>query len=558
MKRQRLQEEKGPVELVEEAVHLLRLAPASALAAYGVGTLPFVLGLLFFWSDMARSAFAHERLIPGVIALSALFVWMKGWHGVFAGQLLARLCGEPPPRLRLRWLLSVAMYQAIMQPLGLFLLPVALVLLAPLGWVYAFFTNVTVFSGGDVPNVRTLISRSWRQARLWSMQSHYLVFLFKLFGLFVFLNVMSAVLGVPFLLKVLLGIETAFTQSPWAALNTTTLAAAGGLAFLCVDPLLKAAYVLRCFYGESLHTGQDIKAELKTFAAPAAPARRAAATLLLLLSLTVFAALGAEPLESSPSAKPRASRPAPRASLSSADLDRSIDEVIQQREYSWRLPRETAPSKSKPEADENFLQKFFKSLEQGFKAVQRWMRDLFEWLDRTGGRRTGPSMEGLSLAGVMQGLLVLLIAALAVLIVWLLFRLWRESAPVQEFTAEALPAAPDVADENVGAEQLPEDGWMRLARELLDRGELRLALRALYLAALAHLAERHLITLARYKSNRDYERELLRRGHALANVPDLFSESVMVFERVWYGRHGVNLDLLEEFTRNVERIKAGA
>jgi hypothetical protein len=555
MKRQRLQEEKGPVELVEEAVHLLRLAPASAFAAYGVGSLPFVLGLLFFWSDMARSAFAHERLIPGVFALSALFVWMKGWHGVFTGQLLARLCGEPPPRLRLPWLLRVAMYQAIVQPLGLFLLPVALVLLAPLGWVYAFFTNVTVFSGGDVPNVRTLIARSWRQARRWSMQSHYLVFLFKLFGLFVFLNVMSAVMGVPFLLKVLLGIETAFTQSPWAALNTTTLAAAGGLTFLCVDPLLKAAYILRCFYGESLHTGQDIKAELKTVATPA---RLAAAALLLVLTLKPFAALGAEPLEAGTSAEPRASRPAPRASLPPADLDRSIDEVIQQREYSWRLPRETAPSQPQPEADENFVQKFFKSLEQGFKAVQRWMRDLFEWLDRMGGRRTGPSMEGLSLAGVMQGLLVLLIVALAVLIVWLLFRLWRESAPVQESTAEALPAAPDVADENVGAEQLPEDGWMRLAHELLDRGELRLALRALYLAALAHLAERHLITLAKYKSNRDYERELFRRGHALADLPGLFSESVMSFERVWYGRHGVNLDLLEEFTSKVERIKAGA
>ena len=259
MKRKRSQEEKGPVELVEEAVHLLRLAPASALIGYYVGTLPFVLALLFFWSDMARSAFAHERLITGVCGLSALFVWMKCWHGVFAGQLLAQLCGEPPPRLKLSRLLRVAMYQAIVQPAGLFLLPVSLVLLAPLGWVYAFFANVTVFSGAEVGNVRTLISKSWRQARLRSMQSHYLIFLFKLFGFFVFLNVMSAVMGVPLLLKTLLGIETVFSRSPWAALNTTTLAAAAVLTFLCLDPLLKAVYVLRCFYGESLHTGQDLK-----------------------------------------------------------------------------------------------------------------------------------------------------------------------------------------------------------------------------------------------------------------------------------------------------------
>lgn len=551
MKRQRRQEEKGPVELVEEAVHLLRLAPGSALIGYYAGTLPFVLALLFFWSDMARSAFAHERLITGVCGLSGLFVWMKCWHGVFAGQLLAQLCGEPPLRLRPFWLGRVALYQAIVQPVGLFLLPASLVLLVPTGWVYAFFTNVTVFSGSDVGNVRTLISKSWRQARLWSMQSHSLVFLFKLFGFFVFLNVMSAVLGVPFLMKTLLGIETVFSQSPWAALNTTTLAAAGAITFLCIDPLLKAAYVLRCFYGESLHTGEDLKAELKTFAAPGKLS--AVALLLLLFSLPAPFAWGADELERTQNAKPET-----RNSLTSPALDRSIDKVIQQREYSWRLPRDSVPAKAKEEANENFIQRFFKSIEQGFKGVQRWMKDLFEWLDRQGGSRTGPSMDGLSLAGVMKALLFLLVIALIGLIIWLLFRLWRSQAPAQEFAAEALPAAPDVSDENVGAEQLPEDGWIRLARELLDRGELRLALRAFYLAALAHLAERNLITLAKYKSNRDYERELLRRGHALAEVPGLFSQSILAFERVWYGRHGVSQDSLDEFARNVERIKAGA
>ncbi len=206
MKRKRLQEEKGPVELVEEAIHLLRLAPGAALIGYYVGTLPFVLALLFFWSDMARSAFAQERLIPGVGALGVLFVWMKCWHGVFAGRLLAQLCGEPPPRLKFSWLLRVALHQAIVQPIGLFLLPAALVLLVPTGWVYAF-ANATVFSGGDAEYSHAHFE-VLRQSRLWSMQSHYLVFLFKLFGIFVFLNVMSAILGVPILMKMLLGIET--------------------------------------------------------------------------------------------------------------------------------------------------------------------------------------------------------------------------------------------------------------------------------------------------------------------------------------------------------------
>ena len=57
-----LQQGKGAFELLEEAFHLLRLAPASTLAIYYLGSLPFILALLFFWSDMSRSAFAAQRL----------------------------------------------------------------------------------------------------------------------------------------------------------------------------------------------------------------------------------------------------------------------------------------------------------------------------------------------------------------------------------------------------------------------------------------------------------------------------------------------------------------
>jgi hypothetical protein len=551
MKRRRLQEEKSAVELAEEAAQLLRAAPGSALVGYYLGTLPFVLALLFFWSDMARSAFAHERLPAGVLVLTVLFIWMKCWHGVFARQLLAHLCGEPPPRPSPVWWLRVAAFQAIVQPLGLFVLPVSIALLVPLGWTYAYFANATIFSGGEIGGVRALVRKSWRQACQWSLQNHYVVFLFKLFGLFVFLNVMSAVMAVPFLMKILLGMETVFSQSPWAAMNTTMLAAAACLTFLCVDPLLKATYVLRCFYGESLRTGQDLQAELKSFATPLKPA---ALALLLVFSCasvtTTFAADQSEPSRNTPHAT--------RGSLSPSALDRSIDEVIQRREYSWRLPREAASAKADDSSNENFLQRCFKHLEKGLKSVALWLRDVIEWIIRRLGGGSTASTGGLSFAKAMKGLLILLLIALAVLLGWLLFRLWRRSHSVEEVAVTTLAPAPNVADENVGAEQLPEDGWSRLARELLERGELRLALRAFYLAALAHLAERNLITLARYKSNRDYERELARRGHALAGVPDWFAENVAAFERVWYGRHGVTPDLLQHFAGNVEKIKAGA
>ena len=116
----------------------------------------------------------------------------------------------------------------------------------------------------------------------------------------------------------------------------------------------------------------------------------------------------------------------------------------------------------------------------------------------------------------------------------------------------------DSTDESVGAEQLPEDEWTRLARELLARGEFRLAMRAYYLSSLAYLAERRLITLAKFKSNRDYERELARRGHALGDLLPMFGENVVAFDRVWYGLHSVDADAVNQFASNVQKIRTNA
>lgn len=156
------QEGKNPFELIEEAFHLLRLAPGAALSHYYLGSLPFVLGLLFFWSDMSRSAFAEQRLTAGAFALSLLYLWMKCWQAVFARHLLARLCGEPAPRWSWRRLERIARAQIILQPSGLFLIAVGLVILLPFGWIYAFYQNVTALGGGEETAVKSVFQKAWQ------------------------------------------------------------------------------------------------------------------------------------------------------------------------------------------------------------------------------------------------------------------------------------------------------------------------------------------------------------------------------------------------------------
>jgi hypothetical protein len=159
----------------------------------------------------------------------------------------------------------------------------------------------------------------------------------------------------------------------------------------------------------------------------------------------------------------------------------------------------------------------------------------------------------LTLQLVLYLLAVLVVSALGILI-WRIVRGKRSKQAI--VTSAAIQPVPDLRDENVGPEQLPEDGWSQLGRELLERGELRLALRAFYLASLSHLASRQLISLAKFKSNRDYERELSRRGHSLPRLLLIFTNNVQVFDRVWYGMHEINRELVQQFLSSVELMRS--
>ena len=552
MKRRKSQPADSALELIEQATHLLRLAPVSTLANYYIGALPFVLGLLYFWSDMSRGAFAHRHAATEALGLALLFLWMKTWQAVFAANLRARLCGGTGARWTLRRWCRVALVQTFLQPLGLFLVPVAFVLTIFFPWVYAFFQNVTVLGDGELPGVRTSLGTSWRQTWLWPRQNFATLATLALFSCFVLINVFAACLILPHLPKTILGLESAVTRSPWSLLNTTFLTAVFGLTWLCLDPLFKALYVLRCFYGESLQSAADLKAELRRSQPP-----NTLATVLVVLLLGVATPVVATVPANLP---PPVLRPPPSA-VSPPDLDRSIKETLNQREYSWRLPREKIPDKEEG-GDQAWLGRFFDHVNDTLKSwgdtLKRWYRKFDDWLSSD--RRHSSSRSGAgggTWLGSVRVLIVALLIILACIVAVFLLRLWQRRGPKEEIVeAEAIVARPDVSDDRAHAAQLPEDGWLRLARELLDRGEWRLALRAFYFASLAHLAQRNLISLAQFKSNRDYQRELDRRAHALPEVVATFGHVVSDFDRVWYGNHLADTVMLDQFAAHVNRIKS--
>jgi hypothetical protein len=526
------------------------MAPLPVLGSYYVGVLPFVTGFLYFWTDMSRSATAGVRLAPAAFGMSMLFLWMKTWQAVFARRVTATITGRSSPELTIRCLLATAMNQAIIQPAGLFLLAFSIPVLLPIPWVFAFHQNVTVFGVEERSNPGRAFTRALRQTRLWPAQNVAMLIILLSFAMVVAVNVASGLVAVPALFKMLLGFETTFTRSTWSFLNSTFLATVFLISWLCVDPLIKTLYALRCFYGESIVTGEDLKADLREFAPVSGRAALVAALILMAAAPRIEAA---QQLDQSPAA----GRPAP-AKVSPAELNRSIDEVLQRREFQWRMPREKAAvneGESKG-ALARFLDGVLKTVTGWIKTVVRWIDKALDWImEKLLGRDRRAAGESFTWIGVVRVLIAVLLLVAVIAAGLLLYRMRVCRGVRRDAMVEPLVAIPDLGDENVTAGQLPEDGWLKLARELSARGELRLAIRALYLAGLAHLAQRELISIARFKSNRDYDHELRRRARALTGLQSAFAENVGIFDRVWYGLHEVTQETLQQFELNLERIR---
>jgi hypothetical protein len=160
-------------------------------------------------------------------------------------------------------------------------------------------------------------------------------------------------------------------------------------------------------------------------------------------------------------------------------------------------------------------------------------------------------------SGLFNALAYLLWAALAGTLILFIVRLRKLRATARPRPAIP-PPVPNLADEEIAPDKLPDHEWSALAGQKIATGEFRHALRALFLAILALLAARQFIIVERWKSNSDYEKELSRKARNRANLLALFVQSRLGFERCWYGRDSVTLEAVESYRGIYERIKHAA
>lgn len=514
---------------VEEAIFLLRRLTLREWLPYLLAAVPFLLLLLQFVRDMSDPLLAGRCALDSLLCTAAFF-WASAWKARFGATLLETM--NEANGLSERGGFWHALYlQSILQTLKLIFLPFAALSVLPLAWTSLFFRHATIEAGLVGGTLGSVIAKSARRASMDTRANWVGIFILVVLGVIVFLNVYTLLAVLPMLLRMFSGIETAITRNTGSLFGFNVFSVVVAVTWLLVDPLVLAYAAVRCFYSEARTDGRDLLAKLRPVAA--------AAALLLLLFV--------------PCQRVSAQHPSAH-SVSKDDVSRALQKAVTSDDYGWLRIRQQTKQRQDPfiESINQAISDFFKKLDSLWAAFRNWLRRTAE----KNGTPSGGSISGRPPSGDIRWLLYVLagvVLAAAFIVIW------KSGVKSIEpnLSSSRVASAPDLDKNNVLASDLPEEEWLRLAREFLAQGESRLAVRALYLSNLSYLGSQRFIQIARSKSNAIYERELRRSPHG-GPVSTPFAESNRGFEQVWYGFHEATPEMVAALQRDGEAIRQNA
>ncbi len=330
------------------------------------------------------------------------------------------------------------------------------------------------------------------------------------------LNIGVVLFMLPYLARMLLGIESVFTAHAVGFFNLQTVIALFFLSYMSVEMFWTAVAVNDAYRRETFSTGHDILSRAHRMMAVdrARNLGMLAAGCLLLCSVSMG---GQE---------------------DAARFAKEADRVLEDAKYAWVAPDDGTVLARLEEQIAARLRRLVHAIE----SVMDYIRKLFG----TGG--AGGKVEG---RRVMKDVLyiccvaaiVILCAMLAIYILKLGRQLKKPGPAAQQ--PPPLPSAPDLDSGYVAADMLSGGGWGRLADELEARGEYRKAMRAWFLAHTAILGARRCIRISREKGNRDYVNEVSRHSGTGTRLSSEYRSGVRLFEGVWYGDEAATADGVE-------------
>ena len=512
-----------PLDTLEEAFDLLQHAPVSAWFRYLIGAAPLIVGLLYVWNDFSSAVGTRDTPVMAALLLCALVVWFYRCRQIFAARLRRILVAEGGAAGKVE---RTGWSAACFEGTKVLAMPIATLSVLPAAYFTAFYRSLALFAGPGLC-ARDAASKAWKASTVWQRENWFVLAILSLLVIVVLVNVALLVILAPLLVKIFTGYESVSTERGVAAFGIQ-FPIILALTWLCLDPLVQSVYVVRAFHWEGQRTGEDLLVRLQRLAP------------LLLLALCVVRPVFAEP---SPT-------------LSRDTLNQSIDRTLRAPEYDWRNP----PAGQEADKKDWFIDtvdNILAFLHRCRNVLSKAWSDLVEWivsLLRPVLPAPEPFGQGkpVGVRPVFYGIGIVILALALVL-------LWKFRPRRNTVVPEPVPVAKtvDLNNEGLLASDLPEDEWLRMADRYIGSGDLRLALRALYLGTLALLSSRGFLTIHACKSNRDYERELRRRARN-TGLSQVFRLNIRSFEQSWYGFHLVTSEQLQDFRENLGRMRANA
>jgi hypothetical protein len=264
-----------PIDLIEEAIHLLRRAPIETYAFFLVGITPFVLCFFRFCSEMSYSKFA-ETYLPGFASTLALsYLWMKAFQYVACRQLVLVYTRDFSNQRTFGRILRSCVHQAAIHPFGLIAKPMAALaaipgfltfvplLMLPASIIFSFFQNASILITGE----RGDFAKCWRLSVIRGRTAASLLLLSLFLRIVVFLNVYTTIGILPYLLKALFGVDTFLSRDFRWLISFSYLVGIGLISYFAVDLLIKAIQVIQVCRTEAQTTGQDLQRSLMSLTA---------------------------------------------------------------------------------------------------------------------------------------------------------------------------------------------------------------------------------------------------------------------------------------------------
>jgi len=534
------------LDIIEEGFSLFKNNIFSALLFNLLGTVPFAIGLIYIIGDMSYGRASQVDIAGSALILTLLWMWNNLWQTVYRTRLIDARCLRNLTKLNLKTLTRIFIRQNIVQPFGLILSPLAI--FPGMWWLTAFF-NLFGVDYQDNPGIREQINRSKVLIGNNFRRTYQLMAIIWIFRVMIMFDIILLFIFMPAILKMLLGIDTPFSQadsvisSLQIIFNSTFFSAVFVTAWICYSPIEKAIWAVMIFYGESSKKGYDIIATLSVLA-------QQRAMKIAIFGLVIFSIICS-------STNAIAASPAPTTGVETivpAKLNDEIRQTLNKREYQWKLPVERIKTGESKSIIGSFIEYIIGEIKSTVKWIYKLLNKLFK-LDKP--KKTSDYGGVLAWLHAKRYIAIWSVIGLSLLIVgWLLFCWWRERKkhPVVKATVARVKEIDLTDEENIIADDLEENEWLALAARLAAEGKLKLAMRAMFLAAIKALADRHLLTIARGKTNRDYRRELMRRAHSEPEKLELFNSNLAVFEKIWYGDYAIATHDFDCFSENVKKI----